>query len=229
MKRNFFLIVILTVSLAAFGLTGCDTGLPSPLPTQNRPATGGSDGLDAAMLNEVDQQIAAAQSANIAFNDAPEEMNLEDTAIITLVLSPTLTEDELKQLITAPGVITTDSIMVTPFMRADLLSTEPGAFTIVGLPQTPEQVVTTLEPTQWVWSITPLEEGKHTLHLTISRLVVFQGEQTWRPVKTYTKTMQVNVTFQQRLARIDWKWIVGLMFTAILPIIWRYQDKKKKT
>jgi hypothetical protein len=226
MKRYLLIAVILC--LAGLAVTGCNANTPEVVPTASLPAAGGGDGLDVAMLGEVDKQLAEAQSANIAFNDAPEAMNLEQTAILTLLLSPTLTEDELKQQITADGVITTDSILVTPFMRADLLSDEPGAFNIVGLPQTPEQLVSTLEPTQWVWGITPLKEGKHTLRLTISRMVVFQGEQTWRPIKTYTKTMDVNVTFQQRLARIDWKWIVGLLFTAVLPIIWRYQDKRKK-
>jgi len=226
MNRNFLIALIVTLSLAV--LAGCNANLPSTVPATNQPAAGGGDGLDLNMLSEIDTQLAQAQSANIAFNDAPEEMNLEQTAIITLLLSPTLSEEALKAQITAGGVITTDSILVTPYMRAELLNDEPGAFTIVGLPQSPEQVVSALEPTQWVWSLTPLKEGAHTVRLTISRLVVFQGEQTWRPVKTYTKTMQVNVTFNQRLARLDWKWIVGLLFTAVLPILWRWQDKKKK-
>ncbi|MEJ5224429.1 MAG: hypothetical protein WHV44_08225, partial [Anaerolineales bacterium] len=77
--------------------------------------------------------------------------------------------------------------------------------------------------------VTALKPGDYTLRLTLSRLVVFQGEETWRPVKAYAKDMHVSITLQQRLARFDWKWLIGLLLTAVIPLYWRWQDRKNKT
>jgi len=214
-------------------LSTAATDSPTPVtepPTQSGPDVGGSDGPDSSMLGEIDSQLNNAMSANIAFNYAPEQMNVDETVFLTLLLSPSLTPEELAGEIAnnSGGLITTDSIFITPFMRADLQSDNPDAFKIVALPDAPEQLVSTVEPTRWAWGITALKPGDYTLRLTISRMVVFQGDETWRPVKSYVKDMHVSITFQQQLAKFDWKWLLGLLLTAILPIYWRWQDKRNK-
>jgi hypothetical protein len=156
-------------------------------------------------------------------------MILDQTIFLTLLLSPSLSPEELAQQIeqTSGGLITVDSILVTPFMRADLQSDNPDAFKITAIPNAPEQLVSSVEPTRWGWGVTALKPGDYTLRLTISRLVVFQGEETWRPVKAYAKDMHVSITLQQRLARFDWQWLIALLLTAVIPLYWRWQDRRK--
>ncbi len=224
--------VLLTILLLTALLSGClnqPAPTPAPVfPTAEGPAAGGGSGLDPAMLDEIDEQLSQAMLANIAFNDAPSEMTVDQTVFLTLLLSPSLSGEELAQQIeqNTGGLITVDSILVTPFMRADLQSDNPDAFKIVSIPNAPEQLVSNIEPTRWGWGVTALKPGVYTLRLTLSRLVLFQGEETWRPVKAYAKEMRVRITLQQRLARFDWQWLIGLILTTVIPIYWRWKDRK---
>lgn len=236
MKRlSLFLIPLLILSTLLAGCAAQSTPItPTPLPvipTTEGPSAGGGSGLDPAMIGEIDEQLNQAMLASIAFNDAPSEMLVDQTIFLTLLLSPSLSPEELAQQIeqNTGGLITVDSILVTPFMRADLQSDNPDAFKIVAIPNAPEQLVSSLEPTRWGWGVTALKPGDYTLRLTLSRLVVFQGEETWRPVKAYAKDMHISITLQQRLARFDWKWLIGLLLTAVIPLYWRWQDRKNKT
>ncbi len=234
MKRASTLLFFLSLIALLAGCTPASTVTPTTVPvvpTQDGPDAGGGSGFDPSMIGEIDDQLKNDLTASIAFNDAPSEMVLDQTAFLTLLLSPSLTPDQLADQIAneSGGLITRDSIQVTPFMRADLQSDNPDAFKIVALPEAPEQLVSSVEPTRWAWGVTALKEGNYTLRLTISRMVVFQGEETWRPVKTYAKDMRVSVTFQQRLARFDWQWLIALLLTAVLPIYWRWKDRKNKS
>lgn len=234
MKRPSLLL--LTLPILAALLVGCApqtapaTPTPLPEPTADGPHAGGGSDFDPTMIGEIDSQLNNAMRASIAFNDAPAQMNVDQTTFLTLLLSPSLTPEELADQIAneSDGLITVDSILVTPFMRADLQSDNPDAFKIAAIPNAPEQLIGSVEPTRWGWGVTALKPGEYTLHLTISRLVVFQGEETWRPVESYAKEMQVRITFQQRLARFDWQWLVALLLTAVLPIYWRWKDKRSK-
>ncbi|MEJ5226177.1 MAG: hypothetical protein WHV44_17075, partial [Anaerolineales bacterium] len=145
MKRpSLFLILLLILSTLLAGCTAqTTTGIPTALPvtpTTEGPSAGGGDGLDPAMIGEIDEQLNQAMLASIAFNDAPSEMIVDQTIFLTLLLSPSLSPEELAQQIeqNSGGLITVDSILVTPFMRADLQSDNPDAFKIAAIPNAPE-------------------------------------------------------------------------------------------
>jgi hypothetical protein len=55
----------------------------------------------------------------------------------------------------------------------------------------------------------------------------------WRMVEIYENNIQVSISARQRFVNFDWKWLVGILLTAMLiPAFWRLIDrgkKKKKT
>ena len=65
--------------------------------------------------------------------------------------------------------------------------------------------------------------------MVVYRLLQYQGQDYWREVETYKTNINVNVTVAQRIQSIDWKWLAGILITALLiPAFWRWIDNRKK-
>ena len=82
-------------------------------------------------------------------------MNLEDTTTIQLLISPTLTKDQLEEEITAAEnqAVISSAVSITPRMKAELKSADPEAFNIQPLHDSAEQLISTGEPTEWEWLV----------------------------------------------------------------------------
>ncbi len=182
----------------------------------------------ADQLSQIDAILKQSIGASIAYNK-PETMKLDETTTIQLLLNPSVSPEALGTQVTASGQVTTASIQITPRMKALLISDDRNAFAIQPLHDNPEQLVSGTETTQWTWRVTARKSGTQRLTLTLYRLVQYQGEDYWREIESYQANIDVQVTLAQRLSSLDWKWIAGILVTALLiPAFWRWMDYRKK-
>jgi len=206
-------LVVLTLILA-----GCAPGAtqPSVQPTTE--------------FTQVDNLIANALQGNMAYT-TPTSMALDETQTIQLLISPSLSVEELEKQIQATSTanpVEGAQIKISPRMRAELTVGDPDSFIIQALHADPEQLISNLEPTEWKWLIQAKKEGRHVLTLTVYRLVEYQGKEYWR-AKSYQRDIHVNVTLPALLSRFDWKWLFGLIVPAVLvPLFWRWVDQRSK-
>jgi hypothetical protein len=167
----------------------------------------------------VDNILANMEWGNIAFN-VPASMNLEDTAVVQLVLSLRKPIDELKQLIEAQGEKEGTRIRVSNLMEARLTGLN---FQITAV--TPEkQAITGQEVTKWEWEIKPSKTGHYDLHLTLTALFTVEGISTSKALRTFDKTINVNVTWQQRTTDFfekNWQWLWAVIIIPIAGWLWR--------
>ena len=178
-------------------------------------------------LANIDNALKQSLSASIAYN-APKSMKLLETATISLLLNPSVAPENLSTQVAESGQIISSSIEASPHMKAVLLSQNLDAFSIQNIHDAPEQVISSSETTQWSWLVTAQKEGVHTLNLAIYRVVTVDGQDFWRLVETYESNIDVKVTPGQRISQFDWKWLAGIVITALLiPAFWRWLDYKR--
>ncbi|MBI5935478.1 MAG: hypothetical protein HY867_17385 [Chloroflexi bacterium] len=222
-------ILIFLVGLVALSVVGVvfstinSSLLPpateSPItPTQ----TGGED------LSAVDDILTKGMVASIAFN-APQEMNLKETATIELAIDPFISEEKIAQQIEAEGQIQTGTVLVTPLTKVTLIAQDGQAFDIQKLHDSDIQAVDEHEgTTTWQWQVTAKKGGQQTMTIVVYRLIQFQGQNYWRQVETYRADINVEVGLQQRIFAFDWKWLIGLLLTSIIiPLYMRSLDQRK--
>ncbi len=185
--------------------------------------------LDQA-LAEIDAQLTNNLKASVA-HSAPSTMQVDETAEVSLLISPSLAEDELASEITTDGEVKTARISITPWMHAELLSPDPNAFSIRRLHEDPQQPLTSVEPTEWTWLVTAQEEGARSLILIVSRLVEVEDRESWRQVEEYNYPIEVDITLGSRLRNataglwdLKW-WIGGIIFPIIAFWIIRRLDR----
>lgn len=171
-------------------------------------------------LAEIDAQLTNTLRGSVA-HSAPSNMQVDETAEVTLLVSPSLAEDDLASEITAEGEVKTANINITQWMHAELISPNPNAFSIRALHGDAQQPLTNVEPTEWTWLVTAQEEGGRSLILIISRLVEVEDRESWRQVEEYNYPIEVNITLGNRLSNAtaglwDFKWWIG---GIIFPII----------
>jgi hypothetical protein len=174
-----------------------------------------------ALLDEIDRYLDQLDLGNLAFN-APERMLMGETTEMRLLLSPTLDIDELqRKLQDLPGVLQGEQVRVAPRMEA-VLSGQNFRITAI----TPAlQAVSRSEPTEWRWEVSPTTPGAHRLHLALNARVT----DTARTLRTFDRTILVNVTAGQRVASFvgnNWKW---LWTTALVPLGgWLWQRRRRQ-
>ncbi len=226
-----YAIVILTMVV----ITACGPGFIDPVPgSPTPPATPTlSPSLTAIStfgpeFIDIDQALRASLPATIAYN-VPQSMRLNDTASLELLLNPSVAPSELEAQITQDGEVITANIQITPRMRAVLIAQEADTFVIRSMHASDEQLVSPTQTTKWSWDVTAKKGGIHRLTLQIHRFISVNGAEEWRLVEAYRRDIEVQVTMAQRLLMLDWKWIVGILVTALLvPAFWRWADQRRK-
>ena len=214
-------IVIAVFLLTACGAAATPTGAPAATAEASTPSV-------ADQLAQIDEILKQSISASIAYNK-PQSMLLDETTTIELLLNPSLSPEALSTQVTASGEVASASVQITPRMKAVLLADDSQAFTIQPEHDNPEQLVSGTETTRWAWLVTAHKSGAQKLTMILYRLVQYQGEDYWREIKSYQAEIDVKVTVSQRLDALDWKWIVGVLITALLiPAFWRWMDYRKK-
>lgn len=207
----FFLLMFLTWSLK---LGAPPDMMPTPLPP-----------LPEDRFGAIDRILEKLEFGNIAFN-APKTMNLRDTAVIQLVLGLETPIDELKRMIEAAGEKEGARIRVSDRMEARLSGPN---FAITAI--TPEtQAVSRSEITEWKWEVKPSSDGRHYLHLTLSALLSVDGASTPRAIRTFDKTIEVEVAWHQRLGSFfqkNWQWLWAAILVPIFGWLWKRKKRGK--
>lgn len=201
-----------------------------------------------AAVEEISDGFREVIRSNIAYNK-PERMNKGDTAVIELLINPSLSQfalatdvverrdlatstAEAGTLIAPPGgevSIVTENIDVTDRIKATLISLDPGAFVIQEIHDNAVQVISPENTTIWRWSVTAQVEGTKTLELVLYRLIKYDDVDYWQELETYKADIVVEITPIDRIRSWDWKWITGIIVTMLLiPAFWRWFDNKKK-
>ena len=195
--------------------------MPQPRPSEQA-ASEPSDGPF-----EADRILDSMKIGNIAFNTLPA-MELYETAFIQLLLDMEKSVEDLKQRIEEAGEKGGQAIRVSNRMRAQLSGDN---FHIT--PITPEeQAVTGSETTEWKWQIKPKEEGKHRLHLIVSALIKVEGETIPRVIKTFDRTIEVEVTLAQRaksFVQNNWQWLWAVVIVPLGGWLWNRMKKGGKS
>ena len=167
----------------------------------------------------VDDLLDKMSVGNIAFN-APVNLNIAESARIQLILSPTKTIAQLKQSITEAGRKEGAEIKMNDRMEARLSG---NMFTITEI--TPAiQAVSESGNTEWKWEIVPKESGLHSLDLTLNAFLTVGGISTPRTIKTYSKTIEVNVTTVQKIEGFvsnNWQWLWAAVLVPIVGWLWK--------
>ena len=200
------------------------------------------------LLAQVDAALAKALKGHFTYV-APSVMKLDETLTIEILLNPSLSAEELAtQIVESSGLVTSTAepgvllsrsggevkvigsqAEITPLMKAILLAEDPQAFNIQPIHDDEIQIVGKNSTTAWRWLVTAQEGGIQKLILVIYRQVKLEEQAYWRDVETYRAEIDVKVTFAQWLGSLDWKWIVGVLVTALLiPAFWRWIDRRKK-
>jgi uncharacterized repeat protein (TIGR01451 family) len=224
-----------------------EVSLSTAIVTSPVPASGTSQSTpDDFSLEEA--AIHNLPKANYEYT-VPVTLKLNETFTVELHMSRSLSGSQLStEIVTANALATSTSnpdtlvapagpairlgggqLEVTPFMQANLISEDAEAFDIRPLHDSPVQILNPYTTVEWQWLITAKKDGIQNLIFVISQQAETDDKVNWHLLTTERKTVQVIVTFDQRLGSIDWKWIIGILVTALLiPAFWRYIDSRKK-
>jgi hypothetical protein len=239
LRRIVGLAIVAAAGLTAagliYGLTADREQPPSARPTASVPTTmpptvtGVAPSRPDERDGSIDDLLEDLDLVNVAFN-APRTMHLNDPVVIQLLLSGGQTIEQLQEELTALGEQEGEQIRASDAMEAQLTG---AGFDIA--PVTPAvQLVSKEAVTEWKWEVEPTKTGERRLHLTLSALIDLDGRDRTYTVRTFERTLDVNVTFGERLETFvsdNWQWL----WTALLiPIVglglrWRQQRKVPPT
>lgn len=154
------------------------------------------------------------ETSNIAYS-TPEAIQLDDTVVVQLKLSPSFSIDELEEKITEPGKKEGASIPFSRRVEAHLTGSDEF-FKITALGTELPREVKPGRVCEWSWAVTPTQSGTQRLFLTIDAVVAIDGKDAASYVKIFSRTIKVRVTLGQRVASFvgnnwQWLWTVGLV------------------
>lgn len=178
----------------------------------------------------------------------PETLKLNDSHPVELRMSRSLTGEQLSTLVVTanalststsdPGVVVSTQgpeiilgggqVEITRLMKAELKPEDGEAFDVQLL--TDEiQVLNPNSTVTWRWTIKAKKAGKQNLIFVISQQADLDRENRWLFLQSETRTVEVNVTFDQRLGALDWKWISGTIITLVgIAALLRWVDQLQR-
>jgi hypothetical protein len=194
------------------------TSSPIAISTESSPAT--PIPLPEALAT-IDAELQNTLEGSIAHN-APDEMTIDGIVDVQLLISPSsefMPPSALASEISAPGQVVSETLEITPWMRAELESPNPDAFFIRAVHSESEQVLSSIEPTEWKWSVLAREPGEQLLYITVYRLLEVEGRENWRAVEEYRHDMNVEVTWSYRLANIGEAFSSAVIFPVMVILL----------
>jgi hypothetical protein len=190
-------------------------------PARPLPGAGGGDEGSPS----IDDVLEDLDLVNVAFN-APRTMHLNDPVVIQLLLSGGQTIEQLQEELTALGEQEGEQIRASDAMEAQLTG---AGFDIA--PVTPAiQLVSNEAVTEWKWEVQPTKTGERRLHLALSALIDLDGKDRTYTVRTFERTLDVNVTFGERLetfASDNWQWLWTALLIPIVGLVLRWRQQRK--
>ena len=178
--------------------------------------------------SEIDRILKGLALGNIAFN-TPESMSLNEAKKVELLLSSSLSPENLKKEVekqNVEGSIQVEEIQISDQMEATL--TGDGFQITEVLPA--RRAISKTGVTEWKWDVRALKEGKLRLHLTLNALVTVSGNPPQQhTIRTFDKEYVVVVGVKDTVisfARQHWQW---LWTTVLLPVgAWLWKRKRKE-
>ena len=197
--------------------------MPPPEPREEDITRGGPAKTAAlSQFQVIDRILDKLPVGNIAFN-APASIYLDKTASIELILSLSKPIEELKQMIEAEGEKQGESIKVSNQMEARLT----GPYFQIHAVTPESQAIPSNEVTKWQWEVKPVKAGQQKLHLTLISKFTVQGQPTSRTIRTFDKTIEVNVTLSQKVTVFWEKFGQWLWAGIIIPVAgWLWKRRK---
>lgn len=196
--------------------------LPSPASAEAVAKLAADDDPFAA----IDRKLASLPLGSIAFN-TPQSVSFGDVATIELLASLKETEAELRNAIRESGAVETGAIRLSHRMDARLTG---AGFKIEAV--TPDvQALSRNEQTRWLWQIEPTKTETLDLHLTLSALLTIDGEAMTRSVRTFERTIEVNVPLQSQVLAFAGQHFEWLITTLAVPLsgalYYRFRRRKR--
>jgi len=226
------LLLVCLAFFASIAFRGCG---PSER-TQPHSTDGGPRAPIKALL-ELDQILAALPIGNIAYN-RPTKMNLEETVNIRLVLSPSMSVQDLQSLLQSHlkshETIAGHQVKIASQMKAHLTGSN---FSINQVTDEIQPVSLSI-PTTWQWQVTPKKEGTHLLQLTLSVIIFLSDERLPpRAIKTFEDTIEVEVSIVTKIAEFvkgNWPWLCTVLLIPLVRRLWKKRkllqsDKKRNS
>jgi hypothetical protein len=177
-------------------------------------------------FSDVDRKLANLPLGNIAFN-TPETIPFGDDARIELLVSLKEAEAELRQAVRAAGPVESARVKISDQMEARLTGL---GFRIEAI--TPErQAITRGERTRWQWQIEPNKSANLGLHLTLSALIEVDGVPATRAVRTFERTIYVDVPLVHRVGDFLTGHLELLLSFVLVPVaggVYRHVRNKRK-
>ena len=192
------------------------TSSPGTLDESNVPVPSSSPNI----LRPVDEVLKQLPWGNIAFN-TPTSMKLGETKTIQLLLSASVTGQELANQLTEPGVATeTAQIHISSNMEAQLSGSSFKISAI--LPE--RQAIGSTGTEEWKWEVTPTATGRHKLHLVISTDVDVEGSHSSYVIQVYDRDIVVNVSGGQVVldfVKGNWQWLWTVLVVPLAGWGWK--------
>lgn len=196
-----------------------------PKPTANaRTLAGPGNARNTNPRQREDEVVNQLYSASMAFS-APDKANIKENITIQLLIDPSKEVKELEERLTKPGVRRGAKIKISKVIIATLSAPD---FTIEQI--TPEeQAVAQTAPTEWLWTLIPKTIGSNDVKLTVTAVIKVDGREHKYHIKTYERTIVIEVTPQQIISNWFAKYWQWLFSTLLLPLgLWLYKRRKKE-
>ena len=180
---------------------------------------------------EVDRELQRMPLGRIAYN-APATMVEGEHHDIYLLLSPTQSPEdlqkELQSRLSGHEILETAQIKISERMQASLSGPD---FAID--PNEPQiQPVSSTQPTEWRWSVTPKKTGLLELRLDLYALLILNGGSPIpRKIRTFDTTIKVRVAPLQLISGFvvrNWQWLWATVFVPVAGWLWAKRKKTQK-
>lgn len=174
-----------------------------------------------------DEVLSQIRQASLALT-APESRNIREVVPVKLLVSVEKTQQELIEELNAEidSYVVSDNVSITKTMSATLTAPDFDVNVI-----TPVRQAITDGSTEWLWSLRPKTSGKHHVTVTLVAHVMVDGERVEKHIKTFDKTLTIEITASQKFSDFIMKYWQWLFTTLLIPIgigIWKIINKKKE-
>lgn len=205
--------------------SGGETPASSAKLTRSRPVTVAAPVYTAEQ--GMDDVVNQLQLANMAFT-MPEKANIEEKIRAELVIDFNKAGEELAAELRNSGQVSTSSVLVTKIITARL-GAAADAFAVRTVGDTQRQALSTVAPTRWIWELTPLKAGSHSVDLTITAEVTVDGVKESRQIDTFHQQVAIEVTSTQQFMswlKANWQWSWGVVVPPLLGWLWARRKTK---
>jgi predicted secreted protein len=158
-------------------------------------------------------------------------MDVDQTAVMQLLLSVEKSQSELKQALTEPGQRYSGEAQASYRMRARVEAVTSGLET-KPLTDT-EQVVGNTGTTQWRWQIKAVGVGPQRIEVTLTAIAEVRQKESSLLVDTYKQTIIVNVTRSYRMKQLlgslreNWPVLAGIVAAVSAIVGWAITRRRQ--